>query len=53
MKNGPAQSIRSELNRREFVTITATSGVALATGATWAQEKREGGHRFLIRKKLD
>jgi len=35
-------SHRTELNRREFVTITAASGVALATGAAWAQESREG-----------
>lgn len=37
---------RFDLNRREFVTITATSSVALATGAAWAQQsegKREGG----------
>jgi uncharacterized protein len=33
---------RSELNRREFVTITAASGLALAAGAAWAQETREG-----------
>lgn len=32
---------RSELNRREFVTITAT-GVALATASVWGQESREG-----------
>lgn len=33
---------RSELNRREFVTITAATGVALATGTVWGQESREG-----------
>lgn len=33
---------RSELNRRKFVTITAASGVALATGSAWGQEVRQG-----------
>ena len=33
---------RSELNRREFVTITAATGVALATGTVWGQETRQG-----------
>ncbi|HEX7863257.1 MAG TPA: aldo/keto reductase [Verrucomicrobiae bacterium] len=36
---------RSELNRREFVTITAASSIALATGSVWAQpsgQTREG-----------
>ena len=38
----------SELNRREFVTITAASGVALATGAGWAQETRESDMIYRI-----
>ena len=42
MNNASAQNGRSELNRREFVTITAASGMALAAGAAWGQEKREG-----------
>jgi predicted aldo/keto reductase-like oxidoreductase len=33
---------RSEINRREFVSITAASGMALATGAAWAEETRQG-----------
>lgn len=43
---------RSELNRREFVTITAASGVALAAGAAWAQPSEGTGKAEMIYRPL-
>ena len=45
MNNVPAEENRSEINRREFVSKTAATGIAFAAGASWAQQNsgtREG-----------